>query len=353
MNAIGSLGVSLAAITLASIPSGSVSDSPTRNAPPAGGTHHATRQLEMPEVGDLRYSYLPATPVTATLAPKQSDEPRHQVRNIRTAAGDEIHLAISAEYAAHEAVIVAWADFIGSLLHGSELSDVEFWILRPSEIAEVCGPPAVACYFAGLPLSIFTPGEDVSADLTAEAILAHEYGHHLANSRSNSPWGALSYGTKRWATYANVCAAVLAGQFYPGDQSEHYRFNPAEGFAEAYRVANQRRLGVAEMPWLIVDEIFYPDPTALRLIEQDVVDPWTGHSTVTYRGRFTPGGPSRRTFEVSTPLDGIATASIRAAKGVTVRVTQSTATVCGQRTTYFTVRRLKGFGSFELVASRP
>lgn len=330
------------------------------SSPLAGGTDRAARQLDMPEAGDLRYAYQPATPVTATLASKRTDKPRPRVLTMRTAAGEKVNLSISPAYAASEADIQAWTEFIGSLLHGSELSTVLFWILRPSEVAEWCGQHAIACYAPSLVLSpstpgmsIFTPGEDVSEDLTAEAILAHEYGHHLANSRSNPPWGALSYGTKRWATYVNVCAAVLAGQIHPGDQGENYRLNPAEGFAEAYRVTNQRRLGVAEMPWLVVDEIFYPDSTAMRLIEQDVADPWTAHNAVTYRGRFTRGGPNRRTFEVSTQLDGIANASIRGAKGVTARLTQSMATVCGQRTTYFTVRRLKGFGRFELVVSRP
>jgi hypothetical protein len=72
-----------------------------------------------------------------------------------------------------------------------------------------------------------------------------------------------------------------------------------------------------------------------------------------FRGRFTRSGPSRHTFDVSTGLDGIALASIRAPKGVKFRVTEAMATVCGQRTTYFTVRRIKGFGKFVLSVSRP
>ena len=42
-----------------------------------------------------------------------------------------------------------------------------------------------------------------------------------------------------------------------------------------------------------------------------------------------------------------------AAKGARFRVTQTMATVCGQRITYFTVRRVKGFGKFVLSVSRP
>jgi hypothetical protein len=76
-------------------------------------------------------------------------------------------------------------------------------------------------------------------------------------------------------------------------------------------------------------------------------------NTVTYRGRFTRSGPARHTFDVATGFDGVATASVRAPKGAQFRVTDAMATVCGQRTTYFTVRRVKGFGRFELVVSRP
>jgi len=310
-------------------------------------------ELEAPVRDDLRYAVSSAHGTTGAMQDR-SDVPKLTTHTLQTAAGEDITIGISSYYSADEARIQAWKEFIGSLLHGRELSDVHFYLLTPSEVAEWCGPHAAACYSPGLwPPAIFAPGEDLSAELTAEAILAHEYGHHVANSRPNPPWGALTYGTKRWASYVNVCAAVLAGQFFPGDEAENYDLNPAEGFAEAYRVTNQRRLGVDEMPWLLVDERFYPDSTAMTLIEQDVLDPWTAHNTVTFRGRFTRGGPSRHMFEVSTTLDGVATASVRASRGARFLVTQTMATVCGQRTTYFIVRRVKGFGRFELLVSRP
>lgn len=309
------------------------------------------RQLETPNASDLRFGY------GAEHHEDESDfgrgsEPRPTTRAFRVASGEEVRIGVSPAYSFDAARLQAWADFIGSLLHGSELGEVEFYFVPPSEIGESCGAHAAACYWVSPPM-IFTPGEDLPGLLTAEAILAHEYGHHVSNSRPNPPWGALFYGTKRWASYVNVCAAVLAGQFFPGDGGEHYALNPSEGFAEAYRVANQRRLGVPEAPWRLVDQAFYPDATAGALIERDVVDPWAAHSSVSYRGRFTRAGPSRLSFDVPTALDGIATASVRAPKGARFRVSQSMSTVCGQRTTYFTVRRVKGFGRFELVVSRP
>jgi hypothetical protein len=301
---------------------------------------------ERPDRSGLRY----AVRMVDGSAQERPDAPNVTTHVLSGPGGEDIHISVSPYY---EGELGTWTDYIGSLLHGSELSSVWFYILRPSEVAEWCGPRAYACYWPGIPPTIVTPGEDASGGLTAEALLAHEYGHHVANSRPNPPWGALTYGTKRWASYVNVCAAVLAGQFFPGDEADNYGLNPAEGFAEAYRVTNQRRLGVDEMPWRLVDGRFYPDSTAMALIEQDVVDPWTAHNTVTFRGRFTRMGPSQHTLEVTTELDGIATASVRASKGTKVRVMKSMATVCGQRTTYFTVRRVKGFGGFELSVARP
>jgi hypothetical protein len=317
-----------------------------------GGLHESGQpRLETPRLGDLLYA---TGSVSDTGARPVSDfsDILAQRRAYRTAAG-EILLVVSPLYGFEEAQIQRWLEFIGSLLHGDELDDVLFYLAPPSEIAELCGPAAAACYLPGsMPTMIVTPGEDLDEGLTAEAILAHEYGHHVANSRPNPPWGALFYGTKRWASYVDVCAAVLAGQFFPGDGGDHYSLNPGEGFAEAYRVTNQRRLGGPEAPWRLVDRRFYPDATALGLVEQDVVDPWTAHSTVTFSGRFTRTGPTRHTFEASTGLDGIATASVRAPKGAKFRVTEAMATVCGQRRTYFTVRRVKGFGTFVLTVSR-
>lgn len=318
----------------------------------AGVDVRASRQLQTPTLHGLHYAGGPVTDSLTTLSPRAARTLLAGRRSYRTSAGEKVNLGISPSYSFDAAQIQAWVDFVGSLLHGDELENVLIYLAPPAEVAVWC-LGAAACYATVIPPTIVAPGEDLDGGLTAEAVLAHEYGHHVAYSRPNPPWGALAYGTKRWASYVNVCAAVLAGQFFPGDQGEHYRLNPAEGFAEAYRVANQRRLGVVEAPWRIVDERFYPDTTATALIEQDVVEPWTEPGKVVRRGRFTRSGPGRHTFSVSTELDGIASAIVRAPKGATFRVTQAMATVCGQRTTYFTVRRVRGYGRFVLVVTRP
>ncbi len=314
----------------------------------------ANKQLNPPTVGDLLYAADPVADAAATRAPNFAQVPRAQRHRYRTAAGEDINIWFP-DSTVDEAQVAEWVtDFVGSLLRGDELENVSFVMVSPPEIAGWCGPHAAGCYVPSVTDTlIIAPSEDPGGPMTAKAILAHEYGHHVANNRANAPWSALFYGTKRWASYLDVCAATLANQFFPGDGFEHYALNPGEGFAEAYRVVNERRRGAVESPWRIVDERFYPDATAAALIEQDVMDPWTMHTTATFRGRFTPGGPNRQSFEVATGLDGIATASVRAPMGAKFRVTQSMATICGQRITYFTVRRVKGFGKFVLSVSRP
>jgi hypothetical protein len=67
----------------------------------------------------------------------------------------------------------------------------------------------------------------------------------LGWGRTYPPWKALTRGTKRWATYAGACAKTAARRLVPGDERLKYRVNPGEGFAEAFRVLNELRAGLA------------------------------------------------------------------------------------------------------------
>jgi hypothetical protein len=316
----------------------------------AAATGPGGRDLQSPSFRDLAYAYRPvAEPLARPSVRVQTDR---AAESFHTAAGEPVDIRVSPRDAFDTTQIQEWVDFLGSLLHGPELQTVILYLAPPTEVAFMCGRGAAACYFPPQ-RTIVTPGEDLAADLTAESLLAHEFGHHLANSSSNPPWEAVEYGTKRWATHAGICPAVRRGEVVPSGAGEHYALNPGEGFAEAYRVANQRRLGVAESPWEIVSTRFYPDATALTLIEQDALSPWTTPTTVSYPSSFRRGRSNLRTFEVPTPLDGTARASIRAPKGTSFRLSKAPTTVCGERTTTFSVRRVNGFGSFRLFVSRP
>ena len=167
-----------------------------------------------------------------------------------------------------------WANFLASLIHGPELAKVTLQLAPLNEVQTGCGSRlALACYSPTSQL-ILAPGDDPDPTTTSESIVAHEYGHHVANNSNNWPWPAVDYGTKRWASYMGVCKATEQSQMYPGSEDSHYTLNPGEGFAESFRVLNEQHLGLPESQWNVVSHIFYPDTTALADIQTDITTPW-------------------------------------------------------------------------------
>ena len=114
------------------------------------------------------------------------------------------------------------------------------------EVQEFCEARALGCYGANTLVSIGDPVDGV----TAEEVMRHEYGHHVAANRQNPPWAAIDWGTKRWASAADVCTRVAGLTAFPGDEGLYYSQNPGEAFAEAYRVLNEVHGG---SPQLLVD----------------------------------------------------------------------------------------------------
>jgi hypothetical protein len=284
--------------------------------------------------------------------------------------GEPVTVYFSTSYPQDTAAAQKWADFLASLVHGSELSKLSAYLVTPREVASVCGEQALACYSRS-DASLVAPGEDPDPEISAEAVITHEYGHHVAANRSNAPWPAVDWGTKRWASAQGVCADVRGRRVFPGAEiSPGYRLNPGEGFAEAFRVLNERKLGVAEAPWRAVSRLFYPDSAALSALEQDVRDRWLA-PTRTTRGASLTKKLRSRTFTLATPLDGrmrlklsppsgarvaldVYTTRPKRVAHLTGRKTLSVSRkVCGQRTLRVKVRRLSGRGTFQLVASIP
>jgi hypothetical protein len=263
-----------------------------------------------------------------------------------TSTGERVTVYSSTAYTVDESVNQRWANFMASLVHGPELGEVSVYLAPPAEVAGMCGGSDVfGCYAND---RIVAPGKDTSETTTASA-LAHEYGHHVAAHRVNAPWRASAWGTKRWASYLQVCRETRKRQMFPGSQQPLlYLVNPGEGFAEAYRVLNENRLGLARGRWR-VDDVFLPNARALALIEQDVVDPWSANRTVTLRAK------SRR-LTVATPLDGSFSVSasrvqidVLAGKKRLARGAGSVSTqVCGARTLTLRLSR-----SATLTISRP
>jgi len=268
-----------------------------------------------------------------------------------TSTGEQVTVYASDRYTVDQSLTQKWANFLGSLVHGSELSSVQLLLAPLSQVEQICGTADVlGCY--GENTIVASP--DDTSGISAEAVITHEYGHHVAENRQNPPWQTVDYGTKRWASYEQVCKKTQAGELFPGSESPpDYELNPGEAFAETYRVLNERELGLPEAPWEIVDQSLYPDATALALLKQDVLQPWTSNRTTTLRGVFLRKGRSAKSFRVTAAYDGTLTASVRGATGMRLTLNLHQTTVCGNRTFTLRVKRTRGAGPFTLMVSRP
>jgi hypothetical protein len=291
-----------------------------------------------------------------------------------TAGGETVTVYSSPAYASDPTFNQSWADFLGSLPHGSELSRVTLLLAPIADVGQVCGRGALGCY-SSEEEAIFATGDDLPGVVTAKSVVAHEYGHHIEHNRSNPPFDSDAYGPKRWASLVNVCAGARSGTFFPGDEGTNYRLNSAEVFAEDYRTLAERLLGLPPADWNVVDASFMPSDAVLAAVDQDVTQPWTANTTVSYSGSFAKGPVASKVFRIATPLDGTMRLTLNAPRGSdydirlldaggTTLVTQSpvgskarvktvSSEICGQRSFVIRVRRSSGSGPFRLFVSTP
>ena len=193
----------------------------------------------------------------------------------------------------------SWADLFAKLVHGDELRSMRAYVAPLDWVQEICGDGTLGCYGGNQLVAMGTGASSV----TPWQVAAHEYGHHVAGNRENPPWSAIDWGTKRWASYVNVCSRAAAGAVFPGNEDDRYRLNPGEGFAEAYRALNEIRGGASVFSWALVDSSFAPDAGALAAVERDVRTPWAQSASRTIVRRFTRRSSSWST-RLPTPLDG-------------------------------------------------
>ena len=276
--------------------------------------------------------------------------------------GSTVNIQVSDSYPVDQTLSQTWATYLGTLVHGPELAHLTLDLAPIDEVTAICGAGALACYDPSSQTIEATP-EDQLDSPPAQEIVAHEYGHHIANNRSDAPWSAEAYGTKRWASYMQICKRTADGGLAPGDEGTSYTLNPGEAFAEAYRVLNLTRAGATNIDWGIVDRSFYPNATALALLSEDVTAPWTGPTVRHVQGSF--GFGVTRTIGVATSLDGSFVARLHAptksqmtlalysgstllAHGTAIRYE-----ICGQRALTLKVERRSGAGSFTVDISKP
>jgi hypothetical protein len=317
-----------------------------------------TRVLAFGTLGDRAAARLLAT------------RPNEWGGRIRASTGEQVTVFISDRYPVDPALAQRWADFLAALVHGPEIGELTAYVAPLAEVQSICGREALACYSPSQE-TLVTPGE-AAFGASAESIIAHEYGHHVATNRRNDPFPAVDWGTKRWATHERVCPQAREGTVVPGaEDAENYALDPGEGFAEAYRVLNERRLGLPSLPWEIVSTIFLPDETALQLLEQDVVAPWAGNTTTRLAGALTRAR-RLRTTTIATPLDGTLRVTMTAPRAARLRLelltttgsrvgsrTASsgtatlTTTVCGSRSYRVRVTTPSAAARYRLTVSKP
>jgi hypothetical protein len=273
--------------------------------------------------------------------------------------GQRVRLYFSDAYPRDASQAARWVGFLGRLPHGTELGRLTVYFAPLEQVELMCGPEAYACYSRD-DESIVTIAGRLDAGPAPEDLLAHEYGHHLARNRSNPPWDAVDWGTKRWASYENVCARKRYGSAYPGAESNHYPLNPGEAFAETYRALVDRQLS-RPFSWDLADPTFKPDATALALARQDAVVPWKP-STTAVSGALAARGRSRR-IVLATPRDGTLTLRLTLPAHAQAGLTSTPATrrragtfvgtVCGERRVVVRLVTVSGRGRFSLHVTKP
>jgi len=233
--------------------------------------------------------------------------------DVPIADGSVVHVEFSdAAGGLNPELAAAYVGFLDAIPHGAELSRLRVRVASPEQIAGLCGglegEGILACY-EGRQNRMNVPNVGLDATTrdgtySLRYVLTHEYGHHIANHRSNAGFrgGAIDWGPKRWASAALVCEGVRQRQLAPGDEGRRYRDNPGENWAEAYA-----RLAFPDQPWSFSARLA-PDPATLDAARRDVVEPWTANATATFA--LAPGARTQR-FALPMSLDGRVRIAVR------------------------------------------
>ncbi|HXG77136.1 MAG TPA: hypothetical protein VNJ53_11240 [Gaiellaceae bacterium] len=290
---------------------------------------------------------------------------------ITTTSGEVVTVRVSDTLPVESTTPEAWAEFLSRLTHGSELALLSAYLAPLDEVQDICGQDAIGCYAPNRMVSI---AETLPDGTTAEDVVRHEYGHHVAFHRLNAPWRAIDWGPKRWASAAGVCGRVQRREAFPGNQGGSYAQNPGEAWAEVYRLMDERKAGLTTGRWPIIAPSFYPDEAALSAAERDVLEPWTAGAVSSFQRVFARAERRAWTIRLATPLDGdlrvtvslprgaeheVALLSgdrrtvLRRAQWIGQRAKRATATVCGQRTLFLRIAPRGAAGRVAVTVTTP
>ena len=238
------------------------------------------------------------------------------------------------------AAVESVAAVLRSLDHGPEMAELNVFVATPEQIREACGAEVVACYFPSGDEMVVSGVDRPVAGVPRDFAIAHEYGHHIANTRDGGALPAIEAGTVRWATYERVCQLTRRGRLFPGNQGAHYWEDPEEAFAQSYAHLS---LPAARVSWQYTP-LLRPTAVSLAKIHADVAHPLSGPVDESWGGsiaapqptasagvRSGPVGiaaghavgdpPGFASHLVRTPLDGPVTVSLQAAESARLALT--------------------------------
>ena len=193
------------------------------------------------------------------------------------------------------------ANTIATFIHGAEVNLLTVQLETPFELGFDCGFEAQSCYFGGENRIVLSGDATAASDSASrDFVLAHEYGHHVAQHRAMpAPFPrAIDWGTERWSSVEHVCQGHRAGTFFPGDEGDHYYEDPGEAFAESFAF-NQYPEESVKWAW---DPRLRPTPQSLRALRKDTMRPWYGRHRIKVSGRVPRSGVAVQEFR--TPFDG-------------------------------------------------
>jgi hypothetical protein len=265
------------------------------------------------------------------------------------------------------------ASFVGTLIHGEEVDLLTVQLDTEFQLGFDCGFGAEACYFSGEDKIVIGGYEEVDGDgATLDFVLAHEYGHHVAQHREMpAPFSdAIDWGPERWASLENICQGQRHGRFYPGDEGTHYFEDPGEAFAESFA---HYRFPEMSIVWRYASAL-KPTAASFTAIREDTLNPWRGRKRFTLSGHVPARGEGAAVESLRTPLDGMVSLrpsslrgrgyelALRSRAGRLLRSSrhglgprhQLDYTVCGQHRLHLLIRSTRSHGGrFHLQIQRP
>ena len=287
---------------------------------------------------------------------------RMQFKPYPVKEGYSVAVAVSPRYTnLDQAVVQSYVDFLDELPHSTELKFLGIYIAPPDEVLADCGgqPGTLACYLTQ-PQTMIVPGEQTDAGfgVSTSYVITHEYGHHIANHRTNAPFDAFTFGPKYWASYEMVCDKTDKGLLAPGNEAELYDRNPGEGWAETYA-----HMKYPDQRWQMTP-LLAPDEGAFAAAAKDVADTPTRMQAKVFRGRgtrtfhftlaldgplsFRLQGPKRANYNLVVSSDGGGGGTTHAAGSRDVLAYKAVCRTLAAENVSVTVKRVKGSGPFTL-----